>query len=394
MLAVSSEMPWPLTSGGHLRTFHLLRSIAKRFRVHLLVPALSGDTEGTSALAREGIRAEAVPTTARGPLVDALNASRCAASGRAYVMYGRHVHESVRRRAREVIADLSPAVLYLDHLDGFGYGLRPERSVVALDLHNVYSLIAERLAQEQSGLRRAYLRREARLLKRAERSAAAGVDVLFAVSRQEVAYYETLGGPNVHLVPNGVDCAAYASLPDGRVRGDLIVYVGSMSWPPNEEAALFLATTVLPQVRRQRPNARLRIVGKSPGAELRALDGRDGIEVTGEVPDVIPHLEEAALLAVALESGGGTRLKILEALAAGLPVVSTPVGAEGLDLEAGVHLVIEERARFADAITGVLTDRATGTRIARSGRALVRRVYDWSAIGASAADALSAAVRG
>jgi glycosyltransferase involved in cell wall biosynthesis len=124
------------------------------------------------------------------------------------------------------------------------------------------------------------------------------------------------------------------------------------------------------------------------------LHGKDGVEVTGEVPDVLPHLEEAALLAVALESGGGTRLKILEALAAGLPVVSTPVGAEGLDLVAGEHLVIAERAVLADAITRVLADRSAGATMARNGRALVRRLYDWSAIGAEAAEALSAAVRG
>src|SRR6516164_2982492 len=92
VLAVSSEMPWPLTSGGHLRTFHLLRSIANRFRVHLLVPAGSADADGMSALAREGIRAEPVPTRTHGPLGNALKASMCALAGRAYVMYGRHVH--------------------------------------------------------------------------------------------------------------------------------------------------------------------------------------------------------------------------------------------------------------------------------------------------------------
>src|SRR5439155_18512255 len=130
-----------------------------------------------------------------------------------------------------------------------------------------------------------------------------------------------LGAKSAVLVPNGVDCSAFASLPLERSGGPVLLYVGAMSWRPNAQAAIFLAKEVLPVVRRTIAEARLRIVGRDPPAELLALRGLPGVEVTGGVPDVVPYFAEAQMLAVPLESGGGTRLKILEAFAAGLPVV-------------------------------------------------------------------------
>jgi glycosyltransferase involved in cell wall biosynthesis len=162
-----------------------------------------------------------------------------------------------------------------------------------------------------------------------------------------------------------------------------------MSWPPNAEAALLLANDVLPAVRRRVTGARLRIVGRNPPAEVKSA-AADEVEVTGGVESVIPHLRDAALLAVPLEAGGGTRLKILEALASGLPVVSTPIGAEGLDLTDGEHLLIATREQFAEAIVRLLNDRSFGTRLARNGRTAVRQRYDWTAIGQKAAAAIAA----
>src|SRR6185295_13963861 len=141
---------------------------------------------------------------------------------------------------------------------------------------------------------------------------------LMTVSDEECRHFADLGAGSVHLVPNGVDCAQYARLATGRHGASpLVLYIGTMSWAPNASAARYLATDVLPAVRARIPGARLRIVGKNPPADLQRLDGVDGVEVTGGVPDVQPHLEAAALLAVPLETGGGTRLKILEAFAAG-----------------------------------------------------------------------------
>jgi glycosyltransferase involved in cell wall biosynthesis len=225
-----------------------------------------------------------------------------------------------------------------------------------------------------------------------EERAARSVEVLCAVSEAEGMHFQALGGRAVYVVPNGVDCQAYAALPTGRASGQpLLLYIGTMSWGPNVSAARFLARAVLPQVRQAFPDAGLRIVGKDPTAEVRALAALPGVEVTGGVPDVIQHLREAALLAVPLDSGGGTRLKILEAFAAGLPVVSTPVGCEGLRVIHGQHLWVAPRDAFAAGVCTVLGDDSLAGHLAEKGRALARAAYDWRRIGAVACAAVEAA---
>lgn len=390
LLAVSSELPWPLNTGGHLRTFHLLKSVAVRFDVHLLGAGAFADPAALSALRQHGIVAELVRLPRRTALSEGLKAGRCVVANRPYVLYGRHRHSAMRNRIQSLCSTLRPSVLYLDHLDSCNYLDECGNAVCVVDLHNIYSLIAARWAGDRRGLMRAYLHHEAALLRGAEQSAAARASLLFAVSDQERSYYQDLGARNVHLVPNGVDTAAYRDLPVGRPDSSLIVYIGAMSWQPNADAARFLASTVLPRVQQRCPEARLRIIGRDPGATLMAFNGKRGVEVTGEVPSMLPHLNDAAVLAVPLEAGGGTRLKILEAMAAGLPVVSTPVGAEGLEVVPDVDLKIAERGDFADALVNLLTDRAGATARAEHGRAVVRQKYDWSSIGASAAAAISA----
>ncbi len=131
------------------------------------------------------------------------------------------------------------------------------------------------------------------------------------------------------------------------------------------------------------------MVGRDPPADLLALNGTPGIEVTGGVPDVKPYLLRASLLAVPLDAGGGTRLKILEAFAAGLPVVSTAVGAEGIDAQPGTHFALAERPAFADATAALLADRAEGVRMAERARELAHAAYDWRRIGRRMAEVVT-----
>jgi glycosyltransferase involved in cell wall biosynthesis len=253
---------------------------------------------------------------------------------------------------------------------------------MVVDLHNVYSTLARRASQEERWWVRPYVRSEADLLERAEEKVAKAAHALFAVSDSDAAYFRACGARNVTVVPNGVDCAAYDALPTGERKGSpLILYLGAMSWMPNVRAAQYLAQEVLPRVASQVPTVRLRIVGRDPTPEVLALRALPGVEVTGTVPDLIPHLRDAHVLAVPLEAGGGTRLKILEAFAAGLPVVSTPVGCEGIDVVAGKHLLIAQRSDFAAAVAAVLLDPSRSHELAAQGRLLVRKVYDWSRVG-------------
>jgi glycosyltransferase involved in cell wall biosynthesis len=174
-----------------------------------------------------------------------------------------------------------------------------------------------------------------------------------------------------------------------------ILYIGTLSWPPNVNAVRFLVDDVLPRVRRSLPGARLTVVGKTPPPEIQRLAREDGrITVAANVDDVMPYFRDAHVLAVPLQAGGGTRLKILEAFAAGLPVVSTAVGCEGLRVQDGQHLVVAEREDFAGAIASLLSDPARAQALAERARVVARERYDWHVVGERACDAVLAAATG
>lgn len=384
MLAVTSEPPWPLDSGGHLRTFHLLRALHARTRLRIVCPVQPHQQDAVAPLAAAGFNLRPVPVPARSRLTEARRMVEAVALGEPYVMYRRHAWSAAITAWRDELR--SADLLYLDHLDSFVYGPESAGRPAVVDLHNVCSLLAQRASEDQSaGWKRLWLRREARRLQRLERRIAASGQTLFAVSDPEADYFRRLGAAHVHAVPNGVDCRARADLPTGRSGPPVVMFLGTMSWGPNMSAARFLARTVFPALSQRLPGVSLLIVGRDPPADVRALHG-GAITVTGSVPDVGPYLARASVLAVPLDAGGGTRLKILEAFAAGLPVVSTRVGAEGLAAEAGTHYVQAERPEFAAVLRDVLTCPSQGSRLAQAARILAGELYDWQAIGDDAAE--------
>ncbi len=305
-----------------------------------------------------------------------------------YVQYRRHNRRAVRTELVRQLAIEAPDVFYGDHLDSLVYADLRRTIPMVLDLHNVYSILLQRVSTEQqSWWKRRYLRRESKLLVKMEEQAAHLVDHLHTVSEDEKLYFENLGARWVKVVPNGVDCELFQELPTGRAgQPPLILYLGNMSWGPNISAAIFLAREVMPELVEHIPDARLRIVGRSPVPEVKALARLPGVEVAGDVPDTKPHLREARVLAVPLDSGGGTRLKILEAFAAGVPVVSTAVGCEGIEVVHGEHLLIAERDQFVEGLRAALDDKGSGERLAAHARELARDRYDWKTVGDAACE--------
>ncbi|HEY1189041.1 MAG TPA: glycosyltransferase family 4 protein [Gemmata sp.] len=393
VLAVTSEPPWPLNSGGHIRSFHLMKALAAATDFRLVCPIGPDASASAGALQGAGITIRPAAVPARTKFAEAGRLLGAALRAEPYVMYRRHAWAEAARVWKQELRAAPPDVLYLDHLDSLLYrGAAPNVPAV-IDLHNVYSLLVQRTAEEQtSPLKRAFLRGEARRLARVEHRAAKGCRAVCAVSDVEAAHFRALGA-TAHTVPNGVDCAALADLPTGRSGPPVVMFLGTMSWGPNAAAARFLARDVLPALRARIPGATVTIVGRDPPADLLACNGTPGIEVTGGVPDVKPYLLRASVLAVPLDAGGGTRLKILEAFAAGLPVVSTTVGAEGIAAEAGIHFVRAERPEFADATAALCADASAGAQMAERARELARTVYDWPQIGRTVAEVVIGAVR-
>ncbi len=201
-------------------------------------------------------------------------------------------------------------------------------------------------------------------------------------SERERAQLESIA-PQAHIaaVENGVDTAFFAD--EGRARErKRIVFVGTMAYHANVEAAVWFVREAWPEIRTEHPEWRLSLVGANPAPAVLALASEPGVEVTGTVDDVRPYYREAAAAIVPLKTGGGTRLKILEAFAAGVPVVSTTLGAEGLDVKPGDHVLIADRKEDWTRHLGVLASNpAEWERLAAAGKELARTRYDWDILG-------------
>ena len=255
---------------------------------------------------------------------------------------------------------------------------------VTLFEHNVEHLIWKRLSTlEAATWRRLLLEIEWRKLRRREAAACAGSDLTIAVSeRDRHRLAELASGARIAAIPTGVDTTYFA--PDGSTPlPTRLVFTGSMDWHPNEDAVLFFVEEILPRIKCDVPDVSLTVVGRHPSPRLRAVGERAGVLITGTVDDVRPFVREAAVYVVPLRAGGGTRLKIFEALALAKPVVSTSVGAEGLSLAQEREVVIaDEPAAFAKAVVSLLRDPERQQALGLAGRRLVERRYSWVRVAA------------
>jgi glycosyltransferase involved in cell wall biosynthesis len=223
-----------------------------------------------------------------------------------------------------------------------------------------------------------------RRLRRFERWACAAADRALAVSEADRRAIRALGaGTPVDLVPNGIEPEAYDGWAQARPSAPAprLLFTGTMDYRPNVDAAVWFCQSVWPRVRAARPDAGLWLVGQRPAPAVQLLGRLPGVEVTGLVEEIGPYLRDAAVYVAPLRVGGGTRFKILEAMAAACPVVSTRLGAEGIDAQDGRHLrLADEPAQFAAQILALLGAPEEGRRIAAAARTFVRERFDWRRI--------------
>ena len=233
---------------------------------------------------------------------------------------------------------------------------------------------------ERNPARRAALHLEWLKMRSFEHKALAMFDHVAAVSDQDAHLMRSwFHAQSVTTIPNGVNLEFYDNMTRSE-QPDRIIYCSSLDSYVNQDAVQYLVKEVLPLVWEKRPGVQFMIVGSKPPPFITAL-ASERVIVAGNVADVRPLLGQAAACVVPLRIGGGSRLKILEAFAAKLPVVSTSIGAEGLDVEAGKHLLIADgEVGLADAILRILEDHSLRQRLTSAGRALVQEVYDWKTI--------------
>lgn len=375
---------WPSTTGGRVRSLQIVSELARRHQVTVVTTHGPGDDP--DGLARELSHCQQVISLPYVPPKRG-SASFPGAVARSWlspypVDLWKWRVPAVRTQVRTLFDSGAVDLCVSDFL--FAAANVPMGGPVPVVLfeHNVEYMIWQRLcALETNPVKRALFEVEWRKLRAREADACMQADLTIAVSEDDRRRLEAEApGIRAASIPTGVDTNYFA--PNGHAeRADRLVFSGSMDWHPNEDAVLHFADAILPRIRAEIPGVTLTVVGRNPTARLREIALRAEIIVTGTVDDVRPSIAEAAVYVVPLRAGGGTRLKIFEALAMAKPVVSTTVGAEGLALEPGRHFVAADDPRdFAEAVVGLLRDPQRRTALGQAGRDLVEAYYSWPTV--------------
>lgn len=382
LLFLSITVPFPATDGGRLRVLNLLKQVAQRNRVTFLaLETQPTDEEGIEHLRNLGIEAHLVPHTSRLPPITLRSASQ-AVFRRKPLTVARYDVPAFRHAFHSLLERNSFDLIHYEMFHTGQYRLETNARSL-LSLQNVDSNIWRRLREQTPNtLRKCLFRTQERAFRRYERTMSRRFDLVACASEVDRELMEGIcPGLSADVIPNGVDIELYQPSHEDEEETALI-YTGSMDWFPNEDAAVYFIDEILPTIQMKRPNLKFYVVGQFPSERLKRYGKRPGVVVTGRVDDVKPYIARATVYVVPLRIGGGTRLKILEALAMGKAVVSTRVGAEGLNLSAGDEIMIaDEPAKFADAVTQLMVDKSTRRKLGENGRRRVETEYDWRRIG-------------
>lgn len=398
ILWIKTELLHPVDKGGRIRTYQMLRALARQHEVTYLT--LDDGTAAPDAIAKATeycTRVEVVPF-APPPKGSAGFYAALLTNLLSPLPYAiaRYEVPALRDRLRALCATHAVDVIVCDFLTP-SINVPDDLGVpVVLFQHNVEAMIWERYVQVASHpLKKLYMREQWRRMQRFEAQECRRVDRVVAVSVQDAEVFRRdYGVAEVPDVPTGVDTDYFVRESDvARVPGSM-VFTGSMDWMPNEDGIAWFVSAILPEIRREIPEATLTIVGRNPTAGVRALHAPDGgVTVTGSVPDVRPYLASHQLFIVPLRVGGGTRLKIYEGMTMGLPTVSTTIGAEGLPVVDGEHLLLaDDPIAFARACIALLRDPARSDAMGAAADQYVRAQFGWDGVASRFAEFCQAAI--
>ncbi|GAB4360819.1 MAG: glycosyltransferase [Bryobacter sp.] len=382
LLWVKTDYLHPTDRGGQIRSLEMLKRLHAWHEVDYLTLSDGTNEEGPRRASEYCRRHFAVPHKVREKTSPgfALDLAAGLAAELPLAIH-RWQSEEMRKVAREwdaaeqydaMVCDFLVPAASLDHW---------ERMV--LFQHNVEALIWERhVEQARNWPQRWYLAQQAKKMARFEQKASQSFRRVICVSEQDAALTRSrYGRADAAWVPTGVDTEYFARPADSATPDLDLIFLGSMDWLPNIEGAAWLAEEILPRIWAQRPETRVALVGRRPTESVSRLAEDKRIVVTGTVPDVRPWLWRAKASIVPLRIGGGTRLKIYEAMAAGVATVATPIGAEGLAVRDGDNILLAETAEaFAQACLKVLAQRELRERLAQQARRDTETDHGWEAV--------------
>jgi sugar transferase (PEP-CTERM/EpsH1 system associated) len=387
VLFLAHLLPWPLEGGGQIKSYHVLRQLAQAYDIKLLAlirkPEEAHNAEPLRQFCALGI--ETIPLR-RTKLTNLMAAGSAVLTGRSFIVSRDHT-PALQAAVERELATGSYTALHVDHLQMAAFvppqtpGIR-----VILDQHNVEYRIPQRIAQTaKNPAIRLYGAGEWKRLRRFEQAALRRADLTLAVSDEDRQALQDLAGAELGRIETlsiGVDTDYFSASPR-TMHSKTLVSIGTMYWPPNIDAISWFCREILPKIREREPEAKLMVVGARPTAEILALAEAPAVTVTGSVPDVRPYGTDCGAFIVPLRSGSGMRVKILNALAMGLPTVSTTIGAEGIEVTDGEDILLADTAEdFAAATLRLLSEPVLAARLAENGRKLMEERYGWDAIGA------------
>lgn len=379
ILWIKADFLHPTTRGGQIRTLEMLKRLHRRHEVHYIGLEDPNQPEGVARALEYCSKAYPIRHSASDKRSMAFASDLLAglwssipvavARWRSAAMRRQIDELWSRQRFDSVVCDFLFPTINISTL-----------SSCVLFQHNLEAIIWQRRAQHARGLQRPYMKLQAKRMFAYERDACRAAKRIIAVSEADAeAMRAQYGVSRVSAIPTGVDVEHFA--PSKTTKSADLIFVGSMDWMPNVDGVLWFTQEVLPLIRRRRPDCKFVIVGRQPPADIQALAASDGIEVTGTVPDVRPYLWGAPVAVVPLRIGGGTRLKIYEAMAARTPVVSTSIGAEGLQVDKGEHIAVADTPEsFAEACLELLEDEQARARMADAAWQLVATRFTWEAV--------------
>ncbi len=381
LLWVKTDFLHPATRGGQIRSLETLRRLHQRHEVHYVAFQDPSQPEGPARCHEYCSKAYPVAHN----VVDKRSAAFAVqlAAGlfsRLPVAVSRYRSAAMRRKIEELLRLEQFDCIVCDFL--FPAPNIPRLEDCVLFQHNVEANIWKRYVTHARGAKRLYFQLQAKRMMAYEREACRAARKVVAVSDADAeAMRRDYGAERVFAAPTGVDLEYFARPASTETLADL-VFLGSMDWMPNIDGAAWFVREALPAIWRERPDCTLAIVGRRPSREvLRLAEADKRIRVTGTVADVRPWLHGSQVSIVPLRIGGGTRLKIYEAMAAGAPVVSTSIGAEGLDVADGENIALADTPQaFAGCCLRLLESPAERERLARAAWNLVSSKYSWDVV--------------
>jgi sugar transferase (PEP-CTERM/EpsH1 system associated) len=383
----------PLDSGGKIRSYHILRELARNHQVTYFGFHAQQENAAHRELEHIFQRVVCCPLSlpaAKSP-AELLQYGLSVFSLDPYAIR-KYCRPHVIKELRSLAASGDFDVIVCDFLVAAGAVPWDLAIPKVLFTHNVEALIWKRHYEVASNpLWKLLSWREWQSMSRAERIYLQKADHILAVSQTDLDFFAgTVPRSKLTVIPTGVDIDYFQPL-DNEIE-NMLVFTGSMDWLPNEDGIFYFVQEILPKIRQQIPNVKLQVVGRKPSQRLQALaaDHPNHVHLTGWVEDIRPHLGEGAVCVVPLRIGSGTRLKIFEAMAMAKPIVSTTIGAEGLPVHHGVDLMLADTPdNFARSVVQLLQDAATRGKLGRAARELVESKYSWASVAREFAQSLA-----